>query len=206
MGYPTIELVRNKKTNMLHMGRNKTQLCNNRFNADLVSHGEIANTPADLLRDHSDKACKRCFPNGVYAYVTQRNNDIATWEANGIQSHQPQEDTMETVQQPQEPNMQNDFATYEQMMQREIKHAKMCMRDDMSTMASAAKDLMRLATQAVESVQALQRDQAYQPNLADHIEGVVERYKNAERDMQQQALQVRSLEWMLLKAKETFCK
>lgn len=84
MGYPAVELIHNVKTKVFHIGADSSPYCNNRYNADLVSHGEIANAAKELWHENSDKPCRRCFPQGIRAYVTERSNRIAIWEAMGI--------------------------------------------------------------------------------------------------------------------------
>lgn len=78
MSYPTMNLILNPRTCTLHVGRNHTSYCNNRYSKDNIMYGEITCTTAEqravsVVR----KPCSKCFPDGIEAFVAQRKADIA---------------------------------------------------------------------------------------------------------------------------------
>ena len=90
---------------------------------------------------------------------------------------------------------------YKGLLEREIAHNALLMRQEIRAMMESAERILKLAKEGVKEVQKLSDEAPYKPNLGEFLAAEVEKYNEAERRMRQASLNKRSFQYLLDKAK-----
>jgi len=93
------------------------------------------------------------------------------------------------------------FNEYVELLEKEVRHQALLMREEISAMAASAERILKLAKEGVAEVKKLSDEVAYKPNLGEFLAAEVERYNEAERRLKKASLDKRSFQYLLDKAK-----